>query len=407
MTEIYFTLALAVSALLITIHFGIIALSYMTSKVLSNSSLEGFSKHELNQAFYSLFILGSIFAAMLVANNLFCLSLVGTGYTNACLSPQGFSFEGMNGALHLSVAREKMSMFYNDVRVLGKGALRAYDWADYFGDSSGGAGLISFKGIPFMGHASVHAGIYSECFDILSHVLFFVKFQELFLIINSVYFFPPLLYFGLVLRILPFTRKLGGLLLGISIATFYVLPYFYIAGWIIVESAPSFGTKYIVDTSAFVLPFMSFNVMGNDGVTEPIDMSKYIDELLYDQEKLNQEKIKVRDISMYGIQAVQDAGLIEDDLTISVPTDAEGVVHGMGLVQGKYVDSKNLYGDSRDYLMFREGGRNNSFVNIVARVVLSTIFITLFAVVGTISAIKEISVLFGGDVEIAGLTRLI
>ncbi len=391
----YYTMIFAISALLVTIHFGFVALSYMFSKVLSNSSLEGFSKHEFQQAIFSLIILGSIFAGILVINNLFCVSLMQTGYTTSCV-PTDFSFDGMQGVLHVNVARAKLSMFYNDVRVLAKGAVKAYDWMDFITALSGGGGLMSAK-IPFLGHTGIHATIYGELFDILSHVLIFLKFQELFLILDSVYFFPPFLYLGLVLRILPFTRKLGGLLLGITLSLFFVLPYLYIAGWVILEATPGFGTKYIVDTSSSISLFGMSNVMGGDGVMEPVDTSEYVKQKMFDEEGKYQQQ--VRDPVINVIEGYADA-------ESKAPEGSQPVV-GINTNQLKYEDSKNLYGDAKDYLTVMEDRKNNSFVEIVARVVLSTVFISVFAIVGTISAIKEISKFFGGDVEIAGLTRLI
>lgn len=393
----YYTMIFAISALLVTIHFGFVALSYMVSKILSNTSLEGFSKHEFQQAIFSLIILGSIFAGILVINNFFCIALMQTEFTDSC-TPTDFSFDGMQGVIHVNVARAKFSMFYNDVRVLAKGAVKGYDWMDFISSLSGGAGLMKSK-IPFTGHAGIHATIYGELFDILSNVLIFLKIQELFLIIDSIYFFPPFLYLGLVLRILPFTRKLGGLLLGITLSLFFVLPYLYIAGWIILEATPGFGTKYIVDTSSSISLFGMSNVMGGDDVMKPVDTSDYVEQKMYDEEGKLKDPQNLKDPVVNVIGAYAEA-------ESNAPADSQPVI-GVNTNQLKYEDSKNLYGDAKDYLTVIENRKNNSFVEIVARVVLSTVFITVFALVGTISAIKEISKFFGGDVEIAGLTRLI
>lgn len=401
----YYSLIIIISGLLIMIHFGFVALSYMISKLLSNPSLEGFSKHELQQAFYSLIIIGSVFSGILVVNNLFCVSLEQSGFTDSCFIPTQFSFEGLNGVIHLNVARSKLGLLYNDVRVLSKGTLRAYDWMDYISNLESHVGLTKWISIPFLAHSKVHAIIYSESFDILSGLLVFLKIQELFLIINSVYFFPPFLYFGLVLRILPFTRKLGGLLIAICLSLFFVLPYLYIAGWVVIESAPGFGTKYIVDTSQFVLPFVSFNVMGNDDVIDSVDYSEVLENQLFNER--DERKEDTRDSYKYIIEKMKDDGLIDDELNILVDDKNKATEIGNFLAQAKYVDSNYLQSDAANYLKQINNYRNNSFVEIVARIVISTLFVTLVALVGTISAIKEISMFLGGDVEIAGLTRLI
>jgi hypothetical protein len=399
----YYSLIFTVAGLLLMIHFAFIALTYMISKILSNNNLETFSKHEFNQAIFSIVILGSIFSGFVVVNNLFCVSLEQSGYAQpGSCTPQAFTFTGMQGTVHLNVARSKLSLFYNDVRVLGKGALKAYDWADFYANLAGSQGLMKGS-VPFMGHQGVHAMIYSELFDILSHILVFLKFQELFLLLNSVYFFPPFLYFGIVLRILPFTRKLGGLLLGITLGLFYILPYFYIGGWIILESTPGFGTKYIVDTSAALSLTGVSKIMGGEDVMQPVDTSAYVEERIYDTDG-NVRGAEIRDPVGAIIERYDVVGAIEDDLS----TDgARGYATGINVNQMKYEDSSHLYGDARDYLTLQQERRNNSFVEIVARVVLSTAFISIFAIIGTISGVKEISKIFGGDIEIAGLTRLI
>jgi hypothetical protein len=118
---------------------------------------------------------------------------------------------------------------------------------------------------------------------------------------------------------------------------------------------------------------------------------------MFDEEGKYQQQ--VRDPVINVIEGYADA-------ESKAPEGSQPVV-GINTNQLKYEDSKNLYGDAKDYLTVMEDRKNNSFVEIVARVVLSTVFISVFAIVGTISAIKEISKFFGGDVEIAGLTRLI
>jgi len=188
-------------------------------------------------------------------------------------------------------------------------------------------------------------------------------------------------------------------LLGITLGLFFVLPYFYIVGAIILDSTPGFGTKYIIDTSSYVFAFFSANVMGGTGELEPIDFSEVARKKFFEERKSDDPQIG-RDI---GIEAIKEEFLDENSEN-KYNGDLQG---GVGVSQARYEDSKSLYGDSIDYLTRLNNRKNHSFVEIVSRVVLSTVFITVFALVGTIAAIKEISRFFGGDIEIAGLTRLI
>ena len=49
----------------------------------------------------------------------------------------------------------------------------------------------------------------------------------------------------------------------------------------------------------------------------------------------------------------------------------------------------------------------NGPVETLSRLTFWSLFFALFSVIGTIAAIRSLSVTFGGDIEIAGLTRLI
>ena len=50
---------------------------------------------------------------------------------------------------------------------------------------------------------------------------------------------------------------------------------------------------------------------------------------------------------------------------------------------------------------------NNGFLEVLARLTFFSLFFAWYGIIGAIAAIRSISITFGGDMEIAGLTRLI
>ncbi|GEM_PF-3229952 len=365
-----------IALLVATIHIIFVSLLYMASHFFSNENLLAFSKHELAQAVYSLIIVGSVIAGIAMMNNLFCLALQeNTLYNGVCTSDIGLT-------AHVKVARAHLAEMYNNVRVLAKGTLRAFDWSSTAAGTSTSVGLL--QGRP-MAWAGFHSFVFGESFSILYKVLLFIKFQELFLIINAAYFFPAFFNMGLVFRILPFTRKLGGLLMGITLGLFFVLPYMYILSQVVITSAEHFSTRFMLDTAKWQFTFMTFgSIMDSSGT------SKDFDEVLEDMRE------KGAGTNAFGMAITelnkQNVPELNMGTAAAIPNPRDNAAFGT---------AKEYY-DPHD-----PDNHNYTLVEVVARVILAVTFSSVFSLVGTISAIREISALFGGDVEIAGLTRLI
>jgi hypothetical protein len=276
---------------------------------------------------------------------------------------------------------------YNNIRVLSKGMLRAFDWAATASGTTISVGLASIK--PFA-YSEIHAYVFGESFSLLYKVLLFVKFQELFLVLNSAYFFPAFFNIGLVFRMIPFTRKLGGLLMGITLGLFFALPYMYILSQIVIQSAEHFSTRFILDTSKWAFMFLNFgNIVDNGGsVSGGQDFEDALDEVRKQQPETNS----------YGYATIK---------TLKDPTKQVDFNIGQSGSLPRPGDSM-AFGNSGDYYdPANPSNHSYSVVEVVARVILAVTFSSIFSLVGTIAAIREISQLFGGDVEIAGLTRLI
>ncbi|MGC9057612.1 MAG: hypothetical protein ACP5H8_00840 [Candidatus Micrarchaeia archaeon] len=376
----FFTNLVPIALVISVIHILFVSLMYMVSKLLSNENLLGFARHEFSQAIYSLIIVGSTIGGIVLVNNLFCTALSDANlYTDECSQDIGLT-------AHLKVAREHLAESYNNIRVLAKGVLRAYDWAATAGSASTSAGL--FKIAPFK-YSVIHAFVYGELFSILYKVLLFVKFQELFLIINAIYFFPAFFNLGLVFRILPFTRKLGGLLMGITLGLFFALPYMYILSQVVIESAENFSYKFMLESSKHAFAFLTFgSIVDGD---HKRDFEEYIEETR-----------KQADTNVFG-KAVAEQLMkrnVNYDYNIGISSNIPNAADNAAFGGGKQYSPQFYDPNSPE-------NRSYSLTEVAARIILAVTFSSIFSLVGTLSAIREISSLFGGDVEIAGLTRLI
>ncbi|HID73152.1 TPA: hypothetical protein EYP38_04370 [Candidatus Micrarchaeota archaeon] len=67
------------------------------------------------------------------------------------------------------------------------------------------------------------------------------------------------------------------------------------------------------------------------------------------------------------------------------------------------ISSTNLLGDSFVTMAYEPNG----MIDVLARLTFFSVFFSLFSILGTIATIRSLSMTFGGDIEIAGLTRLI
>lgn len=381
----FFVDLLPITALVLTIQLLFVALIYMAGKALANDNLVGFSKHEFGQAIFSAIIVGSVLTIIPLVNLIFCTALQEGGqYVGSC-SPQNLFITA-----HLKVAREHLAEAYNNIRVLAKGTLRAFDWAATCAGASTSTGLLHLSS---MKYNAFHAFIYGESFTILYRVLLFLKFQELFMVLNAIYFFPLLFNIGLVLRILPFTRKVGGLLMGITLGLFFVLPYMYILSQVVIDAAENFSTRFVLDTSKYMFFCITFS-----DILDPGGGSTSFDDII------REKRAAAADPS------VNVAGQASAEVLEKIITNPEtGFSYSVGK-GGNIPNSKdnNAFGGSSDYFDPTNPTHHNySLVEVIARAILFATITSIFAIAGTLSAIREISILLGGDVEIAGLTKLI
>lgn len=368
----FFIMFVPIAILLAVIHVLFVALLYMVGKALQNENIIGMARHEFMQAVYSAIIVGSVLGSLIVVNSLFCSAIPKEYYSGSCDASQDLLMTA-----HIKVARAHLAESYNNIRVLAKGMLRAYDWAATAASLKVSLGSFQINPITFK---ETDAFIFAESFSILSKVLLFVKAQELFLIINAAYFFPVFFNMGLALRVLPLTRKIGGLLMGITLGLFFALPYMYILSQSVIDLNGNFSTKFIIDSSPYAFAFINMVPLAKSG---PADLDDLVEAAI---------KKDVGNVVGYAMANSIDEGVGYNVANVGEVPDPRG---------------SRAFGTAADFDPQNPSNKKYSVIEIVTRVIAAVTVTSVFSLVATIAVIRETSKLFGGDVEIAGLTRLI
>jgi len=250
-------------------------------------------------------------------------------------------------------------------------------------------------------------------------MMFLAKFQEIFMRFIAIAAFPVLFASGVVFRTFTFSRRLGGLLIGLGLSLYYVFPAFY-----------TFGALVMIDLKAaahddwVMSPANPGNQFASIGVpvshNPPIINTIYVNmtedkklgeiTVLESMEKQYAEKQRLKALSeeereMEFAETMDtsmdfDLGNVND---VTEP-EKENLIVQMGKTAWgimEYYMTHNLVLGTVNYW------RPDGYIEVVARLTFFAMFFALFGSIGSIAATRSLSGFFGGDIELAGLTRLI
>jgi hypothetical protein len=268
-------------------------------------------------------------------------------------------------------------------------------------------------------------------FDWAMKIMTITKFQEVMLRFIAVALFPALFVIGAILRTFTFTRRLGGLLLAMAIALYFIFPSFYAFGalvlldlkgkayadWVSTDNPANPGNAagaVARSPTDFPNPPVSntmyltgnFSTIGGDGQFSYMEARESLWTYEFRETADNMRRMEQGD-SDYMPMAGDD-GLI--DLSSTEHEDATDEEQDAALSTAR--DATNRY-----FLSVAEKSKESQFVprawdengpvGTLSRITFWSLFFSLFSIIGTIAAIRSLSITFGGDIEIAGLTRLI
>lgn len=283
------------------------------------------------------------------------------------------------------------------------------------------SGMMTFT--PWRGFFTMPNTIMAQCFDYAIKVMMLNQFQIGMLRFIAVALYPVLFVVGVVLRTMSFTRRLGGLLLAMAISLYFIFPAFY-----------AFGALVVIDmkTDSAILDDWLASPMNAAGThNPPIANSLYMlgdipmigGEGHISTAEAREQYLELRSMeSEDALEAISagrtsaggtSSGLLPSfDFTPDTDiTPEERALNEQRLLEARTsaqswfdtISNQNLLQRRFVTMAYQNGGT----IDILSRLTFFSAFFSLFSILGTIAAIRSLSMTFGGDIEIAGLTRLI
>jgi len=448
------------------ISLMLVAIGYMISSIFQDEMLKTRVKSEFSQVIFSVIII--LFAGILIGVAETTIKTVTQMDPQAAIICDPANSGG--APCHIALSRNYLTIIFETAKAANLRLLMLYSFISTVSSGGIEYRVLidpvpMFNFSPFAGGA-MGAEMIGIIFDMQIKLMMFTRFQTLLLDMIYQSIFPILLFTGIILRTFFFTRKLGGLLMAIALSIYLVLPMMYtFAGYILFASSgstsnallfnmnfdpsrlPVVGEESGVDvydvnsvnakkidigrcadqSSIFVFSSRSAMVGGVQGpVTTGTLSALSPNDVLFDRDlkpRLAITTIKEREIDpARGLVAINVTSAAGYDYTIR-----SGESNGdylLGVYQKNEPASTlsvltNLWQSLTWFFRYEkysvlEASATgdellgfNGIIDNTARLMLFTLFMPFVSLMVTIASIKVASPLFGGDAEIAGLTRLI
>ena len=270
------------------------------------------------------------------------------------------------------------------------------------------SGFFNFN--PWRGFFTTSNTIKSLLFDWALKVLMLLKFQEVFMRFVAVAMFPVFYVLGALLRAFTFTRRLGGLLLAIAISLYFIFPAFYAFGAIVIiqlklaaSTQWSMSNAYAVQSNPdppignLIYTRGSYPMVGGALSTEQAHQA------LAEMEGMSETEF-LKNMEQGGANSNTPYMPSFDLNDKSRTPDASSVQSAWNTYSSWFTNaSKKSREDNFVTLAFTDGG----FIDSLGRITFWSVFFALLSLIATIAGIRSLATTFGGDIEIAGLTRLI
>jgi len=425
---------IAIGALMIvTILVGIV---YMLGGLLLNEKMKTWAKMELVEVFYSAMILVLAVSAVPLVDALVQGAISGQDYDYTYLRDPG---AGIPYEMGVSICGEEIAAaphsVYHDIQschirlaiyylreVFSEGKEFAFSvYISYMWTAIAAEFSINVETVweqtgfatwnPWRGFFTMGNVMKELAFSWVMKIMMLTKFQEIFVSFVAKALFAPLFVVGAVLRTFAFTRKLGGLLLAIAITLYFIYPAFY-----------AFGGLVMLDLKNKARPEWVANTEANPSGSQnpPIANSLYatgtipmfggdismgdVRNQLYDMEMMNDEDLN-RFYREGGANPMNDMDLgdlshKDDSMTAKATQYVETQKKFLGWF-GE-LSSRNWYDKITPGYW-----KANGLLEVLARLTFFSLFFSLFGIIGAIASVRSLSATFGGDLEIAGLTRLL
>ncbi len=422
LTSVY-TDWLQIAAVLLVISAGILSLVYILGAFLSNDKIKTWARIEVVEVIYSA-VLIVLTISFLGGANQVAESLVtnpnepiGKDVLGQAVCSDAFAkadyYDGL--PCHIKVGMHFLNSIFNEGNELASQMYREYIVTSMLaevnlnieitGEKTGVFAYTPIKGFFVQGNI-----VKSNMFDYTVKLMTITKFQEVLLRFIAMGIFPVMFTIGIVLRTFFFTRKLGGLLMAMALSMFFIFPMFYALGGVFYGqmklkaiTASGGDPNALAISSIYVekddLPIfgkiMSGGVLGYNEI-EAAGKSNYgTDAFGGTGTGSPMNKLGGTDLGL-DFCGVIDNAVEEGKKTKSMEDEVN--------IWGKELDQQNWYNPGK---VITETLARGGYIDAASRLTFFSLFFSFLGVMATIAAIKSMSAIFGGDLEIAGLTHLI
>lgn len=345
-----------IALLIVLISLPLISIIYFVGKALANEQMVGWGKDELYQAIGSVIIIALTIMMLGLINDV-ALSVLGAGGFSCTQTPCQISIaeERLNGMTQLIVdytADQLVTVGWlsteYDAKITILPMLLPKNDACRLG--------MCISICPLAGLEILADNIYDSALDLIFAIIFTLKAQLVFLSFIQHALFPLLLVGGIALRSISLTRKVGGLLIAIALALFFVYPMLIIFQSYIISPNPNVFKLEFDQLLQEIHPELVDNPQQTLTFKQRIESALTVE--------VNGQKMDWITYQLF--KPIQPAY-----------SDANGVAHGGGILDA------------------------------TAAIIVWFAIQQVIMLYGIVAFVKETSPLFGGDVEIAGLSRLI
>jgi len=402
-------------AVLLLAMVGIIGIVYMIGSLISNDGVKAWAKIELFEVMYSAVLFLLIFSFIPVFDGVVQSAAYGM-YPNTdssgaasikeiCLTGAtvSASYEGL--PCHLRLSKYYLSSLFDEITEYNFQIYNWYTVTSFISDM-----YMTMEAIwesraylnynPLRGFVHMGNTIKQHAFEFGVRIAIIAKFQEIMLHLINDALFPMLLAGGIMFRSFYFTRKLGGLLMALAIGLYFIFPLSYIFAGAVYESVGGAGSLTLENlekgSETLLNPFAASGITVDSRSLDDLKTEYGLVDGSWTSEKLNEEmKLK---------GSFDVCKLIADkDVDPQAPTPGSDAYlastqswYEAFTKEGIFIGTDSIIGiDSGNYL------------DMIARFIFFSMFFSFFGLMATVAGIRSLSITFGGDIEIAGLTRLI
>lgn len=425
-----FQMWVGVAVILLILSLMIMLLAYIFGNILANERIKAWAKIELFEIIYSIIILAFVLYGTHAADSVVQSLMVGNDPYTACICSDGFYPADIPGTIyynieecHIRMAIYFLHTIFSESSEANLDIYLSYIITATIADAQltmenvmEPAGMITFT--PWRGFLSLGNVIKSDIFDKYIIVMLLTMFQEILVRFIATAVYPVLFVTGVVLRAFTFTRRLGGLLMALALSLFFIYPMFYAFGGLIVnqikfhsatssEPDPPIAYRLYIRGS---VPFIAIRDPGGGlGELDVVEEKQAALGIIHDDRGEACDLLRVYRSLPEGVQQSSAQTVLpainihrEEDTTTSAFNETVAGVKSK-TDEFREIVSKRKWYDFRIAKMFQDGGE----IDILARLMFFSVFFGLLGILGTIAAIKNLSILLGGETEIAGLTHLI